>query len=69
MTLDLGRKLRTDLATPAIINFYATQLACYASNDDATNDAIAEVLWRVVGAEALNLEPLLYQVSHLVVVR
>lgn len=38
-------------------------LVFYAHNSAATNAAIAALLWRVVSPDALDLEPMLYQVG------
>lgn len=40
----------------------AQGLAYYATNSAATNAAVAALLWRIASPDALNLEPMLYQV-------
>ena len=60
---DLARRLRQELAVPAVLSFYISNLAFYAKNSTDVNTAIHHLLWTVASPQELNLEPMLYQVA------
>jgi timeless len=63
---DLRKRLRQELAAPAVLHFYVTLLKGYKScNSWGVNHALCGLLWRVVLPDQLDLEPLLYQLSVL----
>jgi hypothetical protein len=64
VVLDLNRELRSHLAAPSVVHFYAWLLAGVPAgiNSGALNHALCSFLWRVVLPQHLDMEPLLYQV-------
>jgi hypothetical protein len=67
VALDLVKILTQEFAVPAVVHFYAWLLAGYSKgNSDALNHAVVSFLWRLVLPEHLNMEPLLYQVGHVI---
>lgn len=64
--MDLNKELRSHLAVPAVVHFYAWLLAGYAAgNGAALNAAVTGFLWRLASPQHLGLEPMLYQVGCL----
>ncbi|KAK9842310.1 hypothetical protein WJX81_005935 [Elliptochloris bilobata] len=62
---DLERRVRQELAFPAVVHFYTWLLQGYATNSDFLNHCISSFLKRICDPKGLNLEPMLYQLSVL----
>jgi hypothetical protein len=62
---DLRKRLRQELAAPAVIHFYCGLLRGYRGNGARLNHALCSLLWRLLLPDQLDLAPLLYQLSVL----
>lgn len=62
MAFDLNRRIRQEMANPAVVHFYTQMMHGYATNGTALNHSICQFLWRLIHPDHLNLEPMLYQV-------
>ncbi|GBF93528.1 hypothetical protein Rsub_06248 [Raphidocelis subcapitata] len=66
VALDVKKRVRQELAVPAVVHFYLWLLQGFdTANGAALNHALCSFLWRLVLPEHLNLEPMLYQLSAL----
>ncbi|KAK9840302.1 hypothetical protein WJX74_007181 [Apatococcus lobatus] len=62
---DLLQRLRQELAFPAVVHFYTWLLRGYSTNGSFLNHCLLSFLKRIASSDALNLEPMLYQLSVL----
>ncbi|KAL0021485.1 hypothetical protein WJX79_010302 [Trebouxia sp. C0005] len=62
---DLQRRVKQELAFPAVIHFYSWLLQGFASNGVFVNHCLAAFLRRIADPAGLDLEAMLYQLSVL----
>ncbi|KAL4422339.1 hypothetical protein ABPG75_008536 [Micractinium tetrahymenae] len=65
VSFQAAKRIRAELAHPAVLHFYTWLLQGYRTNSSFTNHAVVSLFRRIAEPQQQNLEPMLWQISIL----